>query len=66
MRKSPLVKALRDFWDDESAQTLTEYTILTVYIALFMVAFFKDVGLLMKGVWVVTNQDLTAANTSAS
>ena len=45
---------------------MTEYTILTVYIALFMVAFFKDVGLLMKGVWVVTNQDLTAANTSAS
>jgi len=61
-----LVKALREFWDDESAQSLTEYTILTVYIALFMVAFFKDVGILMKGVWVVTNQDLTAANTSAS
>lgn len=61
-----MVKVLRDFWDDESAQSLTEYTILTVYIALFVVALFKDVGLLMKGVWVVTNQDLTAANTSAS
>lgn len=60
------MKAIREFWEDESAQTLTEYTILTVYVALFMVAFFKDVGILLKGVWTVTNTDLTAANTSAS
>ena len=61
-----MMKFVRDFWHDDSAQSLTEYSILLVYTALFMAAFFKDVGIVMKGVWTTTNADLTQANVSAS
>jgi Flp pilus assembly pilin Flp len=60
------VNAIRQFWNDEGGQSLVEYTILTAYLALFMVAFFKDAGILLKGAWTTANSQLTAANTSAS
>lgn len=60
------VKHFQEFWRDDSAQSLVEYSVLLVYVTLFFVALIKDVGIVEKQIWTVTNTDLTQANTAAS
>ena len=57
---------LRNFWNDEQGQDLIEYTLLMAFVALASAALFLGAGGSIKGIWTVTNSQLTAANTSAS
>jgi len=57
---------LRNFWNDEQGQDLIEYTLLLAFAALASAALFIGAGGSVKGIWSITNSQLTAANTSAS
>ena len=57
---------LRNFWNDEQGQDLIEYTLLMAFVALASAALFMGAGGSIKGIWTVTNSQLTAANTQAS
>ena len=57
---------LRNFWNDEQGQDLIEYTLLLAFVALASAALFIGSGGSVKGIWSITNSQLTAANTSAS
>ena len=57
---------LRSFWNDESGQDLIEYTLLLAFVAMASAALFMGAGGSIKGIWVTTNSQLDAANTSAS
>jgi Flp pilus assembly pilin Flp len=57
---------LRNFWNDEQGQDLIEYTLLLAFVALASAALFIGAGGSVKGIWSITNSQLTAANTSAS
>jgi len=56
---------LRNFWNDEQGQDLIEYTLLLAFVALASAALFIGAGGSVKGIWNITNSQLTAANTSA-
>jgi Flp pilus assembly pilin Flp len=57
---------LRNFWNDEQGQDLIEYTLLMAFVALASAALFLGAGGSIKGIWTVTNSQLSAANSSAS
>jgi Flp pilus assembly pilin Flp len=57
---------LRNFWKDEQGQDLIEYTLLMAFVALASAALFLGAGGSIKGIWSITNSQLTAANSSAS
>ena len=57
---------LRNLWHDEQGQDLIEYTLLMAFVALASAALFLGAGGSIKGIWSVTNSQLSAANTSAS
>ena len=51
---------------DEQGQDLIEYTLLLAFVALASAALFIGAGNSVKGIWSVTNSQLSAANQSAS
>jgi Flp pilus assembly pilin Flp len=57
---------LRNFWNDEQGQDLIEYTLLMAFVALASAALFLGAGGSIKGIWVVTNNQLAQANVMAS
>ena len=57
---------LRNFWNDEQGQDLIEYTLLMAFVALASAALFLGAGGSIKGIWLVTNNQLTQANMTAS
>jgi len=57
---------LRNLWNDEQGQDLIEYTLLMAFVALASAALFLGAGGSIKGIWTVTNSQLTAANSAAS
>jgi len=56
---------LRNFWNDEQGQDLIEYTLLMAFVALASAALFLGAGGSIKGIWLVTNNQLAQANTLA-
>jgi Flp pilus assembly pilin Flp len=60
------MKAIRNFWKDESGQDLIEYTLLMAFVALASAALFIGTGGSISGIWTTSNSQLTAANASAS
>lgn len=57
---------LRRLWKDEEGQDLIEYTLLLAFVALASAALFLGAGGSIKGIWTVTNSQLTSANTNAN
>ena len=57
---------LTNLWKDDEGQDLIEYTLLLSFVALSVVGLFMGAGKDVKGVWVVTNNELAQANTRAS
>ena len=57
---------LRNFWNDDQAQDLIEYTLLLAFVALAAAALFIGSGGSISGIWSTSNSELVAANTSAS
>jgi len=57
---------LRNLWIDEQGQDLIEYTLLMAFVALASAALFLGAGGSIKGIWTVTNSQLTQANAQAS
>jgi Flp pilus assembly pilin Flp len=57
---------VRNFWLDEQGQDLIEYTLLMAFVALASAALFLGAGGSIKGIWSVSNSQLSAANTQAS
>lgn len=57
---------LRNFWNDEQGQDLIEYTLLMAFVALASAALFLGAGGSIKGIWSVTNSQLSYANTTAN
>jgi Flp pilus assembly pilin Flp len=45
---------------------LIEYTLLLAFVALASAALFIGAGSSVKGIWTVTNNQLSSANASAS
>lgn len=54
------------FWYDDEGQDLIEYTLLTAFLALLSAGLFLGAGGSIKGIWVVTNNQLAQANATAS
>jgi len=54
------------FFKDESGQDLIEYTLLMAFVALASAALFIGAGKSIQGIWTATNNQLSAANASAS
>jgi Flp pilus assembly pilin Flp len=57
---------MRNLWNEEQGQDLIEYTLLLAFVALASAALFLGAGGSIKGIWTVTNSQLTSANTNAS
>lgn len=57
---------INSFLRDEQGQDLIEYTLLLAFVALASAALFIGAGTSVKGIWAVTNNQLSAANASAS
>jgi Flp pilus assembly pilin Flp len=57
---------INSFLRDEQGQDLIEYTLLLAFVALASAALFIGAGNSVKGIWSVTNTQLSAANSSAS
>jgi len=55
-----------EFFADENAQDLIEYTLLLAFVALASAAVFKGAGASIGGVWTVANNRLANANAVAS
>ena len=60
------MKAIRNFWNDESGQSLIEYTLLLAFVTLASAALFMGAGGSVSGIWTTSNSQLIAANSSAS
>jgi len=54
------------FLHDETGQDLIEYTLLMAFVALASAALFIGAGKSIQGIWQATNNQLSAANASAS
>ncbi len=54
------------FWENEQGQDLIEYTLLMAFVALASAGLFLGAGGDVKGIWSVTNNELTQANAKAS
>ncbi len=57
---------LKRFVTEESGQDLIEYTLLLAFVALVSAAIFIQAGTSAAGIWIVANQQLSAANAAAS
>ena len=57
---------LRNFWKDDQGQDLIEYTLLMAFVALASAALFLGAGGSIKGIWTITNNQLSNAAVSAS
>jgi Flp pilus assembly pilin Flp len=57
---------LHAFWNDEQGQDLIEYTLLMAFVALASAALFLASGGSISGIWTVSNNQLSQANTMAS
>jgi Flp pilus assembly pilin Flp len=57
---------LHGFWNDEQGQDLIEYTLLMAFVALASAALFLASGGSISGIWTVSNNQLSQANTMAS
>jgi Flp pilus assembly pilin Flp len=57
---------LSRFLHDDQGQDLIEYTLLTAFLALLSAALFIGAGGSIKGIWVVSNNQLAQANSMAS
>ena len=57
---------MRNLWNEEQGQDLIEYTLLLAFVALASAALFLGAGGSIKGIWTVTNSQLTSANTNAN
>jgi len=55
-----------NLWKDERGQDLIEYSILISFVAIAVVGMFMGAGNDVKGVWAVSNNQLTQANSRAS
>ena len=58
------MEQFRSFLADESGQDLIEYTLLMSFVALASAALFIGGGKSVKGIWVKTSTQLSAANTA--
>ena len=56
---------LRNLWNDEQGQDLIEYTLLMAFVALASAALFIGAGGSIKGIWTVSNTNLSNANSFA-
>jgi Flp pilus assembly pilin Flp len=54
------------FWENEQGQDLIEYTLLMAFVALASAGLFLGAGGSVKGIWSVTNNQLSQANAKAS
>lgn len=57
---------INNFLTDEQGQDLIEYTLLLAFVALASAALFIGAGTSVKGIWTITNNQLTNANASAA
>jgi Flp pilus assembly pilin Flp len=57
---------MRNFLRDEQGQDLIEYTLLLAFVALASAALFIGAGGSVAGIWKSANDQLKAANTSAT
>jgi Flp pilus assembly pilin Flp len=57
---------IADFLTNEQGQDLIEYTLLMAFVALASAGLFLGAGGSVKGIWVVSNNELTQANAKAS
>ena len=56
---------INNFLRDEQGQDLIEYTLLLAFVALASAALFIGAGASVSTIWTVTNNQLSAAATSA-
>jgi Flp pilus assembly pilin Flp len=56
---------LKNFFADEQAQDLIEYTLLLAFVCLATAALFISSGGSLTGIWNTANADLTTANSAA-
>jgi Flp pilus assembly pilin Flp len=61
-----MMNHILSFLRDEQGQDLIEYTLLTAFLALITAALFIGAGGSIKGIWVVSNNQLAQANSLAS
>jgi Flp pilus assembly pilin Flp len=62
-----MMAAFAGFWLQEQGQDLIEYSLLIAFITFATASLFLiGGGGNVKGIWTVTNSQLTAANSSAS
>ena len=54
------------FLSDDHGQDLIEYTLLLAFVALASAALFIGAGGSVQGIWTFSNNQLSAANASAS
>ena len=57
-----VMEHLRSFLADESGQDLIEYTLLMSFVAIASAGLFIGAGKNVKGIWVKTSMQLSAAN----
>ena len=60
------MNGISKFGYDEQGQDLIEYTLLMAFVALASAALFLGAGGSLKGIWSVSNSQLTQANSKAS
>jgi Flp pilus assembly pilin Flp len=60
------MEQFRSFLADETGQDLIEYTLLMSFVALASAALFIGAGKSVKGIWVKTSTQLSAANAGIS
>ena len=54
-----------NFCKSEQGQDLIEYTLLTAFVALASAAIFIGAGGSIEGIWTVSNNQLSSANSAA-
>jgi len=57
---------LKDLWQCDQGQDLIEYTLVLAAIGLSSAVLFIGSGNDVKGIWSISNSELSAANVSAS
>lgn len=55
---------MKQFWSDQGAQDLVEYTLLLAFLALAGAGMFVGMGTSTSTLWSITNSRLAAANAS--
>ena len=61
-----MLNVMKRLWQDEQGQDLIEYTLLMAFVALASAALFLASGGSISGIWTVSNNQLSQANTMAS